>query len=55
MPAVDAQSLEKDHRSAEGCLKGNTTELQPVSELHWVLSLNASVKSHAAWGINKRS
>jgi len=30
VPAVEAQRLEKDHRSAGEHLKGSTKELQPV-------------------------
>jgi len=44
VPAVDAQCLEKDHRSAGEHLKDSTKELQPVSELHWGPNLNASMQ-----------
>jgi len=55
VPAVDAQSLDKDHRSAGEHLKGSTKELQTVGELHWAPNFNASMQIHPAWGINKRS
>jgi len=55
VPAVDAQSLEKDHRSAGEHLKGSTDELQPVNQLYWGPKLNGSMQTHAAWGIKKRS
>jgi len=58
VPAVDTHSLEKDHRSAGEHLKGSTKQLQslqPVSQLHWEPNLNASVHTHEAWGINKKS
>jgi len=54
-PAVDDQSLEKDHRSAGEHLKGSTEELQPVSRLHRSPNWNTSVQTHTDWGINERS
>jgi len=51
---VDAQSLEKDHRSAEGHLKGSTKE-QLVNQLHREPNLNVSLQTHVASGVNKRS
>jgi len=56
--AIDAQSLEKDHRLAGEHLKSSTKELQPlqpVSQLHQGPNLNASTQTHIAWGINRRS
>jgi len=58
VPAIDAQSLEKVHRSAGKHLKSSTKEfqpLQPVSELHQGPNLNASMQMHIVWGINKSS
>jgi len=58
VPAADAQSLEKDHRSAGEHLKGSTKELQqlqPVSQLHQRPNLNASTQTNAAREINKKS
>jgi len=55
VPAVDAQSMEKDHRPVGEHLKGCTKGLQPVNRLHWGPNLNASMQIRAAWGINKRS
>jgi len=34
VPAINAQSLEEGHRSAEEHLESSTKELQPVSQLH---------------------
>jgi len=53
VPAVDAQSLEKDHRSTGEQLRGCTKELQPVSQLHQGPNLNVSVQTHTEWGINE--
>lgn len=53
--AIDAQSLDKDHRSSEEHLKSSTKEFQPVSQLHQEPNLNVSMLTHIEWGINKRS
>jgi len=42
MPAVDSQSLEKDHRATGEHVKGSTKEVQPVSQLHWGPNFSAS-------------
>jgi len=55
VPAVGAQSLEKNHRSAGEHLKGSTKELQPASHLHRGPNLNAFMLMHAAQEINRRS
>jgi len=48
IPAVDAQSLEKDYRSEGERLQGSTEELQSVSQLHREPNLNACVQMHTA-------
>ena len=53
VPAIGAQSLERDHRSAGEYLKSSTKEFQPVSQLHRGPNLNASVQTHIAWGTNE--
>jgi len=55
VPAVDAQSLEKEHSSAGEPLKNRIKELQRGGQLHWGSKLNASMQMQPAWGINKRS
>jgi len=58
VPAIGAQSLEKNHRSSGEHLKNSTKELrplQPVSQLHQGSSRNASIQTHTARAINKRS
>ncbi|GAB0204594.1 hypothetical protein GRJ2_002925000 [Grus japonensis] len=45
VPAIDAQSREKDHRSAREHRKCNTEEFQPVSQLHPGLKFNATVQA----------
>lgn len=54
LPATDAQSLERDHRSARECLKRGIKEFQPDSKL---ASLGTQLKCvytrYIPWGINK--
>lgn len=58
VPATDAQSLEKDHRSVEEHLRNSTKELQllqPAYQLQQGASLNVAMLAHIPQGINKRS
>lgn len=57
LPAVDAQILETDHRSAQEHLTYSMKEfqpLQPVSQLHWGPSLNTSMHANACSMWNKQ-
>jgi len=57
VPPVDARSLEKGHRSAGEQLKVHRgTAASPAGKsVPWRPNLNASMQTHVAWGINKRS
>lgn len=57
-PSIDAQSQERDQKSAGEHMESNTKECQPlgpIKQSHQGSDLNASIQMHIAWGLNKKS